>query len=189
MTARADADAVFRGNFAFGLIGESRISHWLQSRGHMVMPAYEKELSHGKGPQLYSAAGNYVLPDMLVFRSDGRTLWAEAKHKSAWTWHRASQQWTTGICLQHYEHYRTVSARTGMPVWLMFWHPSTAPAAKDLEHGCPASCPAGLFGASLDVLTRCENHRSTRWGRYGMVYWADKHLRLLATVDDVEGTA
>lgn len=175
----------FRQNFAFGLIGESRISRWLQARGHMVMPAYEKEVDTGKGPQLFSAQGDLVLPDMLVI-NNGLALWAEAKHKSVWTWHRITQRWTTGVCLRHYEHYCQVATRTAMPVWLMFWHPGSTPARSDLDHGSPQACPTGLFGANISTLQHCESHRSMRWGRHGMVYWAQEHLTMLASVDEVE---
>jgi len=178
-------DNTFQQNFAFGLIGESRISRWLQSRGHMVMPAYEKEIGSGKGPQLYSAIGDFVLPDMLAFRN-GKTLWAEAKHKSVWTWHRVTQHWTTGVCLRHYEHYQHVAQHTRTPVWLMFWHPKAQPALSDIRQGSPTACPSGLFGGDLAELVRSESHRSMKWGRHGMVYWARKSLRLLASVADVE---
>ena len=182
---RCTVSNTFSDALAFGRIGESRISYWLQARGHLVMPAYEKELSSGKGPQLDRAQGDLVLPDMLVFNKR-QTLWAEAKHKSVWTWHRASRSWTTGVCLRHYEHYCEVARRTEMPVWLMFWHPNAQPSLMDVEHGCPVTCPPGLFGGSLAELTHCESHRSMRWGKHGMVYWALKDLRRLATVADVE---
>ena len=177
----------FQEAYTFGLIGESLISRWLQGRGHMVMPAYQNEMGTGKGPQLYSARGDLVLPDMLVF-NDTEVIWAEAKHKSSWTWHRLTQRWTTGICLRHYSHYGQVSSQTKKPVWLLFWHPSSQPASEDLRRGCPATCPAGLFGGDLAVLTGRESHRSEKWGQHGMVYWAQKSLRLIASVDDVDTT-
>lgn len=190
------------GNFAhalaFGQVGESLISRWLQSRGHLVFPAYEKEISTGKGPQLFSAAGSYVLPDLLVFRRDG-VCWIEAKHKSCFTWHRRTGAWTTGIDLRHYAEYQQVAARTGTPCWILFWHPSNRPHQRDIQAGSPAHCPTGLFGGDLATLVKRENHRSPSFdasrdgvighGRSGMVYWAVDDLKLLAGPSDILSAA
>jgi hypothetical protein len=178
----------FRSNLAFGRVGEGLISRWLQSRGHMVFPAYEKEIGRGKGPQLFSASGDLVLPDILAFCGP-RIQWVEAKHKTCFTWHRISQKWTTGIDLRHYGEYQEVAARTSLPVWLMFWHPKSEPDARDIAHGCPDECPVGLFGNDLAFLADCENHRSDKWGKSGMVYWAHDRLKLIASVSDMEARA
>lgn len=169
----------FEQNLAVGQMGESLISRWLQAKGNAVFPAYQVEHHTGKGPQLFAASGDLVLPDLLAFKA-GRIHWLEAKHKTCFTWHRISQQWTTGIDLRHYNEYQEVAYRTGLPVWLLFYHPSAEPSAADLAHGCPPRCPTGLFGNDIEVLTSTENHRSDRHGRSGMVYWARSALRLLA---------
>lgn len=174
----------FDRTLAFGKIGESLISRWLQGRGHLVFPAYEKEIGEGKGPQLFSSAGDLVLPDLLTFKA-GAVRWFEAKHKTCFTWHRLSRRWTTGIDLRHYGEYQEVQHRTGTPVWLMFWHPKAEPSSGDMAHGCPAQCPTGLFGNDLSVLVNCESHRSDRHGRSGMVYWAHENLRLMAHAWDL----
>jgi hypothetical protein len=145
----------------------------------MVFPAYEKEGGDFKGPQLFSASGDLVLPDLLAFRS-GAAIWFEVKRKTCFTWHRITHRWVTGIDLHHYGQYLEVSARTELPVWLMFLHPQDEPDPRDIQHGCPASCPAGLFGNDIDVLSHCENHRHANHGRHGMVYWASDNLHLLA---------
>lgn len=175
----------FEQTLAFGQMGESAISRWLQSRGHHVFPAYQVEHQTGKGPQLFAASGDLVLPDLLAFRS-GKVQWFEAKHKTCFTWHRITGRWTTGIDLRHYGEYQEVAARTLLPVWLLFWHPKPKPDERDLAHGCPAQCPTGLFGENIEVLSTCENHRSDRYAR-GMVYWAHDKLRLLA--QDLEEAA
>ena len=174
------------GNFeqalAFGQQGEKTVSEWLQSRGHMVFPAYEKEGGECKGPQLFAKSGDLVLPDMLAFR-EGRSVWFEVKRKTCFTWHRNSQQWATGIDLHHYEQYIAVSKKTNLPVWIVFLHPTEIPDPCDLRNGCPPKSPVGMFGGELNYLWRNENHRSTRYGRKGMVYWAHDKLKLIAQVN------
>lgn len=169
----------FESSLEFGRIGEGVISKWLQSRGHAVFPAYQIEQDTGKGPQLFCASGDLVLPDLLAFKAGG-SIWFEAKRKTCFTWHRITSRWTTGIDLRHYDEYREVGARTGLPVWVLFYHPRSAPSQEDLAHGCPNKCPTGLFGNEIETLANCENHRSDRYGKSGMVYWAYASLRLLA---------
>lgn len=176
----------FEQSLAFGQDGEKTVSSWLQSRGHMVFPAYEKEGGDFKGPQLFSASGDLVLPDLLAFKS-GTAIWFEVKRKTCFTWHRISSRWVTGIDLHHYRQYQQVAAKTEFPVWLVFYHPQSHPDARDMKHGCPATCPTGLFGNDITTLTTCENHRHENWGRHGMVYWGHQSLRLLAK--DLENAA
>lgn len=167
-----------------GRVGESVISRWLQARGHAVFPAYEIEKPSGKGPQLFAATGDLVLPDLLAFR-DGQAHWFEAKHKTCFTWHRITSRWVTGIDLRHYGEYQDVATVTGLPVWLLFFHPQAEPSPGDMSHGCPPECPTGLFGNDLGVLARCENHRSDRYGKSGMVYWAHESLKRIALAREV----
>ncbi len=174
----------FERQLAVGQLGEGVISRWLQSRGHAVFPAYQMEMHTGKGPQLFAATGDLVLPDLLTFRG-GKVHWFEAKRKTCFTWHRISQRWTTGIDLRHYGEYQEVANRTALPVWLLFYHPEAVPSPADAAHGCPAACPTGLFGNDIAILAECESHRSDRHGRSGMVYWAHESLRLLAPIDEV----
>lgn len=174
----------FRETLAFGQAGEKTVSEWLQARGHAVFPAYEKEGGDFKGPQLFAASGDLVLPDLLAFKS-GTAIWFEVKRKTCFTWHRISRQWVTGIDLHHYQQYQKVSARTCLPVWLVFFHPQAQPNARDVTHGCPKFCPTGLFGNDISVLAACENHRHENWGRHGMVYWAHSSLRLIAKAEEL----
>lgn len=177
-----------------GKVAEGLIAAWLQSRGSAVLPAYEIEKSCGKGPQLFAANGDFVSPDMLCFTANG-ICWIEAKHKSHFTWHRATQRWTTGIDIRHYGEYLSVEKLTQLPVWLMFYHRESTPSDEDRRYGCPAACPTGLFGGKLIDLIVKENHRSlpkdtTRQGylghgRSGMVYWAPDAFRMLATKSEV----
>lgn len=177
-----------------GRIAEGLIAQWLISRGAAVMPAYEIEQSHGKGPQLFTPSADLVAPDMLAFTHKG-IKWIEAKHKSVWTWHRKTKQWTTGIDLRHYGDYMRVAKQTQIPVWLLFFHRETAPDPRDVEAGCPECCPTGLFGGELFSLVVSENHRSLPYdpsragfvghGKSGMVYWSHSALKQFAKREEV----
>lgn len=188
----------FQKSLETGRIAEGWIAKWLISRGASILPAYEIEIPQYKGPQVFSGEGEFVSPDMLVF-SDKGILWIEAKHKSVFTWHRKTSQWTTGIDLHHYGQYMHVAKLTKLPVWLMFYHREDAPDSRDLQHGCPSSCPTGLFGGEIFDLAMRENHRSlpidrnrsgfVGHGKSGMVYWADSAFKRIATKEQVEAIA
>lgn len=166
----------FAEQYRYGAAAESVIAVWLRSRGFAVLPVYEKIIDDGKGPHLFMPDGALIAPDLFAFKGE-QALWIEAKHKTAFSWHRITSRWVTGIDLRHYEHYCQVDERTPWPVWLLFLHDGGQ--AKD----SPPASPAGLFGNKLAVLRECENHRHDNWGRSGMVYWAVESLRLLATLE------
>lgn len=183
----------FKESLAQGRVAETYIAKWLMSRGASVMPAYEIEKSRFAGPQLFTKDNSFIAPDLLVFQTKGM-LWVEAKHKSVFTWHRNSKQWTTGIDLHHYGQYMHVSKQTQIPVWLLFFHREDTPASGDIRQGCPEKCPTGLFGGELFSLISQENHRSppitrvgeesTGHGKSGMVYWAERSLKKIASKED-----
>ena len=164
-----------------GKLGEGRIAMWLRRKGHTVLPVYEKEIHEGKGPTLFSPADALIAPDMFVFKPrDARhAVWVEAKTKSAFTWHRQTGAWVTGIDLRHYRDYLKLLALSPWPVWLLFLHLDGQ--AKD----SPPGSPQGLFGNSLLYLRDHEHHRHENWGRGGMVYWVHGDLRLLATLEQL----
>ena len=178
-----------------GKVGESIVSLYLQSRGHAVLPVYEIEKSQGKGPQLFSIGKGLIAPDMLVFTASG-AMFIEAKHKSVFTWHRASSAWTTGIDLRHYGDYLRVAKETRLPVWLAFYHRESIPSESDRAYGCPSECPTGLYAGELFDLLISENHRSKKFdptregfvghGKSGMVYWAESTLKKIASKEKVE---
>lgn len=184
----------FYDQLSTGQIAEGYIARWLMARGAAVMPAYKIEISHGKGPQLFTAEGDFVLPDMLVF-SPKKILWAEAKQKTVFTWHRISGQWTTGIDLHHYTQYLHVAKQTRLPVWLFFFHVEDRPSPMDVRHGCPSDCPTGLYAEDLFTLVGKESHRCkpkngahathVGHGKSGMVYWAESALRKQAEREEV----
>lgn len=154
----------FLENLETGKAAESAIARWLIRKGHSVLPVYEKIIDEGKGPQLFTLQGGIVAPDMVVFTAN-KILWVEAKHKTAFTWWRKGQVFETGIDLRHYEHYQEVAKKTALPVWLLFLH-------KGGQAVDSPPSPAGLFGNELAILQRNESHRSTQWGKSGMVYWS-----------------
>lgn len=170
----------FSEQLQYGQAGESAIAMWLRKNGATVLPVYEKIINTGKGPQLFTPTTKLVAPDMLVY-GFGETMWIEAKHKTAFSMHRISGRWVTGIDIRHYEDYCKVHDESPWPVWLLFLH--RGGQAKD----SPANSPSGLFGNNLGYLRKNENHRHDNWGRSGMVYWAIDKLRLLATLEQVEG--
>lgn len=161
---------MFKANLQYGQVGESRIAEWLKSRGNSIMPVYEIEKQTGKGPRLFTPDRQLVAPDMFVFKGSD-AFWIEAKHKTAFTWHRLTGRWVTGIDLRHYADYCIIDDYSPFPVWLMFLHDGGH--AKD----SPVDSPCGLFGNKLRYLRKNENHRHRNWGTSGMVYWAINTLR------------
>jgi hypothetical protein len=143
-----------------------------------VLPVYEKVIHTGKGPQLYMPNKALIAPDLFAFGA-GKAFWIEAKHKTAFSWHRLTQRWVTGIDLRHYADYCQVDDETPWPVWLFFLHEGGQ--AKD----SPPNSPEGLFGQTLAILRTCENHRHENGGKAGMVYWAKESLRLLAPLEEL----
>jgi hypothetical protein len=136
------------------------------------MPVYEKLTDFGKGPQIFMAEGPLIAPDLFVFNGL-KAMWVEAKHKTAFTWHRITECWTTGIDRRHYHDYLRVAATSPWPLWLLFLHEGGQ--AKD----SPPDSPAGLFGDEIAALAQCVHHESDKWGTSGMVYWAYESLRRL----------
>lgn len=174
----------FEQQLSFGKIGEGRIASWLrEKKAYNALPVYEKEIKEGKGPALFSTIGQLIAPDLLCFKSNdlGSVLWVEAKTKTAFTWHRLTRRWVTGIDLRHYEDYQKVASLSPFPVWVLFLH--LCGTAKDTPQGMVS--PSGLFGRELAYLTKHENHRHGNWGKGGMVYWAIEDLKKLAAIEDV----
>lgn len=165
----------FETHLKMGVAGESWIASWLRSRGNTVLPVYEKTDNDFKGPQLYLPDKELIAPDLFVFKHD-KAMWIEAKHKTAFTLHRNTEKWVTGIDLRHYRDYLEVDKTTPWDVWLLFLHQGGQ--AKD----SPPNSPAGLFGNTLKYLSQHEHHRHKNGGKAGMVYWAKEHLRLLANL-------
>jgi hypothetical protein len=168
----------FAENLEYGQAAESSIGKWMRGKGWCVIPVYECLRDTGKGPQLFGPDFSLIAPDMLIFRGSD-AIWIEAKHKTAFTMHRVTGRWVTGIDMKHYEDYCRVDDLSPWPVWLLFLH--RGGQAKD----SPANSPSGLFGNNLSILRKTENHRHDNHGRFGMVYWAISSLKLIASLEQV----
>ncbi len=163
----------FEEKLKIGKLGESEIAQWLKSRGHHILPVYEIEKNQYAGPSVYSSGGESIIaPDMLIF-GKGKTIWVEAKHKEAFTLHRITNNMVTGIDLHHYFEYQKILDLVDWPVWLMFLH--RGGQAKD----SPISS-SGLYCGELRYLMKNENHRHDKWGKSGMVYWAENKLKKIS---------
>jgi hypothetical protein len=154
----------FNEQLEFGQVAESKIAKWLIGRGCHVLPAYQILEKKSNGPQLFTNEGEFVTPDMLVFCVAG-AIWIEAKHKTAFSYHRKTERFVTGIDLHHWRDYLRVKSLTSIDCWLVFNH--LGGSAKD----SPPS-PSGLFAGEVGRLQDCINHTHENWGRHGMVYWA-----------------
>ena len=160
----------FQDSLDVGKAGETEISKWLMERGFNILPIYEVLQGNYKGPTLYASSGETIIaPDLLAFKGD-KIIWFEAKHKTAFSWHRKTSRFVTGIDIHHYEQYQKISKLVDWPVWLLFLHKGGQ--AKD----SPAS-PSGLYGNDLIKLMDTVNHTHGNYGKSGMVYWAEQSLR------------
>ena len=165
-----------------GLLGEGLITRWLNGRGWDVLPAYEIETQTGKGPRLFSAKlGKLIAPDLLVFK-DSSFYWVEAKTKSAFTWHRITETFQTGIDRRHWLDYLAVGETTGLPVWLLFLH-RPGSSAKDTPAGMES--PSGLYGQVIDILKETIDHEHANHGPSGMVYWQENTLKKICEYEQM----
>lgn len=166
--------------FSKGRKGEGLIALYLRRHGWNVLPVYEKEMGEFKGPVLYQATGDpLICPDLLCFR-DGQARWVEAKTKSAFSWHRITGKWTTGIDRLNYDEYRRVRSISSWPLWLLFLQQPGQRAKNS-----PVGCPSGLFGQELGELEKTINHTSKKWGKGGMVYWSAESLVRVCSYESV----
>lgn len=168
-TRVSDSALKFRETLEFGKVAETAIANWLMNRGCNILPAYEIVDSKFQGPRLFCKEGNLVTPDLLIFK-EAKILWIEAKHKTAFTWHRKTSRFVTGVDYHHWLDYLKVKQRTGLECWILFNH--LGGKAKD----SPES-PSGLFGGEVGVLEKNINHTHENWGKSGMVYWAHERLK------------
>lgn len=181
----------FAQQLAIGRVGESAVAQYLKHKGYHVMPVYEIEIETGKGPQLFSAVGGYVAPDMFAFKSDGSyTCWIEAKRKTRFSWYGKGKCFVTGIDLRHWSEYCKVQELSPWDVWIMFLHMQADTWPEDIKKwGAPEQCPTGLFGKKLRDLKACQSHTSDKHGRSGMVYWSVKSLSQIAALEEIEAAA
>jgi hypothetical protein len=166
----------FDETLARGRLGENLIARYLNARGCHILPAYEIEIPHGKGPRLFLADGRKLItPDQFVFLPSGRAYWLEAKTKTAFAWFRINQAWQTGIDAAYWKDYQQVRKLTpNFDLYLMFLH--LPGRAKDTPDGMVS--PDGLY---WDTIERLESHviagvGDDTYGKGGMVYWREQDL-------------
>jgi hypothetical protein len=184
-------DNNFQQSLAIGQLGESMIAQWLRRKGWHVLPTYEIEIDKGKGPRLFTAYGGdtdqLISPDLLAMKN-GSFKWVEAKHKTRFSWYGIGKYFVTGVDIRHFEDYCKVADSTHVPVWMLFLHRDFRTWENDISRwGAPATCPVGLFGASIEKLRTVRSHYTDKHGHSGMVYWQpDVHLKLIAPLDEFE---
>jgi len=102
----------------------------------------------------------------------GKCFFVEAKNKNAFTWHRITERWTTGIDLSHYNDYLEIMRKIDIPIYLIFNH--RGGTAKDSEKS-----DSGLFAQDLRYLRNNENHRCgpKPHCKNGMVFWSKDNLK------------
>ena len=93
----------FAPKFRTGRKFERIIEWWAVSKGHSVVPTYEKETNDGKGPRLLTPVGELVAPDCVVLLNNGGVVFIEAKNKSVFSWYWTRRYWVTGIDLRYYQ--------------------------------------------------------------------------------------
>ena len=181
----------FSASLPRGRVGESRIAQWFISQGFSVfpasvMPAYEKERSTYKGPRLFTPTGELILPDLFVMRQGPPhpvAAFIEVKTKSAFSLHRNSNRWVTGIDRNVYEDYLRIDQTTPFRVMLMFLQE----VGSDPHSPPPDPRNVGLFGERISVLSERINHRCDPCQDFpsGGVFWARESLSLFATLEDL----
>jgi hypothetical protein len=168
-----------------GQVGEGDILRYLNAVGYNVLPAYEPLPGTYRGPQLFVPGGRQlILPDLLIWRvgEAGTFRWVEAKRKTAWTWHRATSEWVTGIDRRVWREYVQIEEASGIPVWVMFLQ-APGGVAKDTPEGVGEG-PEGLFSQSLARLQERVHHEHDRGGPSGMLYWTPEAFRRLCSFED-----
>jgi len=170
----------FEESLRFGKMAETRIAQALRQQQFTILPVYPT-VEAFKGPVVLTPDGSgLVAPDMLAIRVD-EIRWVEAKHKTAFTWHRITSKWTTGIDLHHYKDYQQIQALSPWEIWLYFWQEPGK--AKDTPENLIS--PSGLYADTLRFLETHENHTDENWGRTGMVYWAEETFRCYDSLESI----
>lgn len=173
----------FNKKLQYGQAGESLIANWLKTKKFNIIPVYEKIIDTGKGPQVFTMdCKRIVAPDLLCFNQKN-TIWVEAKRKKGFSWHRKTKKWVTGIDIRHYKNYlELLNNYSPYDIFLFFLQ----------EGGSTIGCnhaekqqPSGLYVGNLRFLSKNENHRSSKWGNSGMVYWSEDILIKKAEYKDI----
>ena len=172
----------------FGRFGENVVACWLRARGNTLLPVRDIQMGHvWKGPRMTGPEGiERVATDWLVTTPTGQVVYSEVKRKHAFSWHRNTREWVTGIDQHYLDHYVRTRQTSNIDMWLLFVHLNGEPTDADLKQGCPNCCPTGIFGAEIRTLANEVHHTHGNWGKGGMVYWTAPPLKLLATLNELQ---
>jgi len=111
--------------FLRGRAAEQRVSAWLQEQGWYVIPSYDYAGEDGdKAPKLQGYRVGHPVPDLDTAK-EGKRRWVEVKSKTSANHRYTTDTYEHGIDLPLFQHYQTVQAITGTPVWLAIYEEDT----------------------------------------------------------------
>lgn len=112
----------FKESLAVGAEGEKEVAIHLIDLGYSVLPLYQFEPQ--TAPMVLSKSDEHISPDLTLF-IQGRCLFVEVKTKNQWVEYGGTRE--TGCNYRHYKHYKTLSEKTGVPLFLIFNHLENEP--------------------------------------------------------------
>ncbi len=107
----------FKEKLAFGQEGEKEIAEILIRKGYNIMPLYQ--FSDELSPQIISLNGSFTSPDLMCFKN-GKSIFVEVKSKKKWVEFKGVIE--TGCNYKHYKHYKDLSLKTKLKVYMVFNH-------------------------------------------------------------------
>ena len=150
----------------FGVEGEDFAAAWARRLGFSVLPHQPCPPNGKGGPRILTPHhGELVAPDLPLWR-EGVPLLLEVKRKAAFTLHRATGAWVTGVEASYFEQYCRVWDVTGVRTFLGFVHDDD---------------PAQLtLGGEVWQLAQRVHHQYPETGDSRMLYWDRRRLVNLA---------
>lgn len=107
----------FKEKLAFGQEGEKEIAEILIRKGYNIMPLYQ--FSDELSPQIISLNESFTSPDLMCFKN-GKSIFVEVKSKKKWVEFKGVIE--TGCNYKHYKHYKDLSLKTKLKVYMVFNH-------------------------------------------------------------------
>lgn len=169
----------FKESLAFGQDGERDVENWLRYKGCQVLATGDAERNN-KGVRLWGQSPT-VAPDLMAYHTQWKNWrWIEVKRKGTFSFYRKKQVWTTGLDLHLFKEYKLIHELTQTPVWIFFWHDKSV-----FDFSARAESPTGLYGNEITILNKNYSHTSDKYGKGGMIYFEQKHLKSITTVEEV----
>ncbi|MEJ6791462.1 MAG: hypothetical protein QNK89_01635 [Lacinutrix sp.] len=107
----------FKEKLEFGQEGEKEIAEILIKKGYSIMPLYQ--FSDELAPQIISLNESFTSPDLMCFKNE-KSIFVEVKSKTKWVEFKGVIE--TGCNYKHYKHYRDLSLKTKLKVYMFFNH-------------------------------------------------------------------